>query len=157
MWTSTPQISVFGSSNYKIQLEALKKNHNFYVSFRLEVTNKTEQDLRIDWNKTRYILNGRSHGGLVFEGIDPQVFSEQTIPDDIVPAGGTFSKEVAPYRMLARAPLRTKERSEGDVAIRPGPLPAGENGILLVIHQDGREISEKVIINVEVSEKREWF
>ena len=124
VWTSTPQVSELGSSYYKAQLETLKKEHPFYVLFRLEVTNKTKQDLRIDWNKTRYLLNGRSHGGFVFDGMDPENIRKLTLPDDIVPAGETFSKEIAPYRMLARAPLRTKDRSEGEKAIKPGP-PAG--------------------------------
>ena len=93
----------------------------------------------------------------MFEGINPQNISKLTIPDDIVPAGKTFSKEIAPYRMLARAPLRIKERSEGEDAIKPGPLPAGENGIFLVINQDGRELSDKVTIKIEVSERRDWF
>lgn len=157
MWTSSPQVSVFGNSYYKAQLEALRKSHNFYVSFQLDVTNKTEQDLRIDWNKTRYILNGRSNGGFVFKGMDPQNISKQTIPDDIVPAGKTFSKEVSPYRMLARTPLRHKERSEGEDVFKPGPLPAGENGILLVIYQDIMEIAEKVTIRIAVTEERKWF
>jgi hypothetical protein len=157
VWTSTPQVSELGSSYYKVLFEPLTKEHTFYVLFRLEVANKTNKDLRIDWNKTRYLLNGRSHGGFVFEGIDPQNISKQTIPDDIVPAGETFSKEIAPYTMLARAPLRIKERSEGEEAIKPGPLPAGENGILLVIRQDGQEISDKVTIKIEVSERKDWF
>jgi len=157
VWTSTPQVSELGSSYCKVLFEPLTKEHTFYVLFRLEVANKTKKDLRIDWNKTRYLLNGRSHGGFVFEGIDPQNISKLTIPDDIVPAGEKFSKEIAPYTMLARAPLRIKERSEGEEAIKPGPLPAGENGILLVIHQDGQEISDKVTVKIEVSERRDWF
>lgn len=77
--------------------------------------------------------------------------------DERVSAGKTFSKEIAPYRMLARAPLRPKERSEGEKAIKTGPLPAGENGILLVIRQDGQEISDKVTVKIEVSERLDWF
>ena len=154
MWTSTPQTSVLGKNKYKVHLEALRKTHNFFVSFHLEVTNETEKDMRIDWNKTKYILNGRSQDGFVFEGIDPQNISKQTIPDDIVQAGKTFSKEIAPYRLLARAPLRHRERSEGEASIKPGPLPAGENGILLVIYQDDLEITEKVTIKIAVTEKK---
>jgi len=157
VWESTPQVSELGSSYYKVLFEPLTKDHTFYVLFRLEVANKTNKDLRIDWNKTKYLLNGRSHGVFVFEGIDPQNISKLTIPDDIIPAGEKFSKEIAPYTMLARAPLRIKERSEGEEAIKPGPLPAGENGILLVIRQDGQEISDKVTVKIEVSERGDWF
>ena len=157
VWTSVPQVSEYGGSYCKVLFEPLTKEHAFYVLFRLEVANKTKKGLRIDWNKTRYLLNGRSHGGFVFEGIDPQNISNLTIPDDIVPAGGTFSKEIAPYRMLARAPLRIKERSEGEEVIKPGPLPAGENGIFLVIRQNGQELSDKVTVKIEVSERRDWF
>jgi hypothetical protein len=30
-----------------------------------------------------------------------------------------------------------------------GPLPAGENGMFLVVRQNGREIREKIIVKIE--------
>ena len=89
--------------------------------------------------------------------MDPENIRKQTIPEDIVPAGGIFLKEIAPYKMLARAPLRSRERKEGEKAIKFGPLPAGENGILLVVRQDGQEIREKIAVNINVTEEQRWF
>ncbi len=73
-------------------LEPQRTEQTFYVLFRLEIANKTNKDLKIDWNKTRYILDGRSNGGFVFKSMDPKNIRKQTIPEDIVSAGGFFSK-----------------------------------------------------------------
>ena len=153
VWTSAPQISTFENNYFKAMFEPLTREHTFYVLFRLEIANRTKKDLKIDWNKTRYLLDDRSYGGFVFEGMDSQNISKQTIPEDIVPAGEIFSKEIAPYKMLARAPLKYRERKEGEKAIKFGPLPAGKNGILLVVRQDGQEIREKIAVNINVTKE----
>ena len=157
VWTSAPQVSTFDNNYFKAMFEPRTTGHTFYVLFRLEIANRTKKDLKIDWNKTRYLLDGRSNGGFVFEGMDPENIRKQTIPEDIVPAGGIFLKEIAPYKMLARAPLRSRERKEGEKTIKFGPLPAGENGILLVVRQDGQEIREKIVVNINVTEEQRWF
>lgn len=156
-WTSTPQVSTFDNNYYKAMFEPQRPGRSFYAMFRLEIANRTKKDLKIDWNKTRYLLDGRSNGGFVFEGMDPENIREQTIPEDIVPAGGIFSKEISPYKMLARAPMRSRDRKEGEKAIKFGPLPAGENGILLVVRQDGKAIREKIAVNIKVNEEWRWF
>ena len=35
VWTSTPQVSALGSSYYKVLFEPLKKEHTFYVLFKM--------------------------------------------------------------------------------------------------------------------------
>ena len=157
VWTSMPQIQAIENPYYKARFEPLKKNDAFFVSFRLVVDNRTSTDLKIDWNKTRYLLNGRAHGGFVFKGIDREKIKKLEIPDDIVFSGETFSKEISPYTMLARAPIRTKQRSEGEKAIQSGILPEGENGILLVIRKNGDEIRERITVDIEAVQKWKWF
>ncbi len=157
VWTSMPQVGAEKNPYYEVRFEPIKKDHDFFVSFRLEVQNRTNRDLKIDWNKTKYLLNRHANGVFVFEGIDTGTIKKLAIPDDVVPAGETFIKEIMPYKMLARAPLRVKERSEGEKAIKAGILPEGENGIALVIRQNGSEIREMITVNIEITEDQKWF
>ena len=146
VWVSSPTIQSGGNPYYEAWLEPLTKDYKFFVSFRLTITNKTDKDLEIDWNKTRYIYNDRLHGGLIFKGIKPEDIKSLTIPADIIPAGHTFSKVISPFKLLARAPIRERDISEP--AIRPGIMPTGENGILLVVMLNGKEIVEKMSVNI---------
>lgn len=157
VWTSIPQIRAIENPYYKVRFEPLRKTDAFFVAFRLEVDNQTDTDLKIDWNKTQYLLNGRAHGGFVFKGIDREKIRKLAIPDDVVYSGQTFSKEISPYTKLARAPIRTKGRSEGEAAIQSGILPEGENGIVLVIRKNGDEIRERISVDIEVEQECKWF
>jgi hypothetical protein len=148
-WTSTPAIQNLENQYYEAQMEPLKRDHKFYVVFRLTVTNKTDKSLEIDWNKTRYSHNGRNGGGFVFKGIDPEKVKNFTIPPDVVSAGATFSKEIMPYKLLARAPIRDQTVGAEESSISPGILPAGKNGIYLVVRQNGKEVRTKIEVNIE--------
>jgi len=148
-WVSSPEIENVSNPYYQAEFEPLKRGYEFFVSFLLSVTNKTDKNLEIDWNKTRYILNGRGYGGFVFKGIDPAEVRNSTIPPDIIPARGKFSKVIAPYRLLARAPIRDSGKTGSEAGIHPGILPDGENGIVLVVRQNGKEIVEKIMVIIE--------
>ncbi len=154
IWTSTPDFQTIRNQYYQVRFEPLKKENNFYIVFQLAVTNLTDKSLQIDWNKTRYLVDGKNHGGFVFEGIDPQTIKTASIPPDIIPAGDIFSKEIAPYKMLAMAPFRDKTVDAGQTRISPGLLPAGENGIVLVITQNGHAIIEKITVKIEPGKTR---
>jgi hypothetical protein len=118
------------------------------VSFRLSITNRTRKNLEIDWNKTRYIHNGRTRGRFVFKGIKPEDIRDSTIPPDAILAGVPFSKVISPFKMLARPPLRDPGVEATESTIYPGILPTGENGILLVIRQNGKEVVQKITLTI---------
>ena len=149
IWTSRPGVQTADSQYCKIQFKPLKENNTFFVWFRLTVTNETGRGIEIDWNKTRYIYNGRNMGVFVFEGINPEDVKNLTIPPEIVPGGQTFSRDIAPFKLVAWAPIRDRSVAIGKSRITPGLIPAGENGIYLVIRQDGQEVREKIEVNIE--------
>ena len=91
VWVSYPMVQSTYKPYYNARLEPLTRNHDFFVSFRLTLSNKTDKNLAIDWNKTRYIHNGRTRGGFVFKGIKPEDVKNSTIPSDTILAGGFFS------------------------------------------------------------------
>ena len=137
VWVSNPMVQSTHNPYYNARIEPLTRDHDFFVSFRLTVNNKTDKNLTIDWNKTRYIHNGRTRDGFVFKGIKPEDVKNSTIPSDTILAGGFFLKEIMPYKLLARAPMRDRGKGMNESGIQPGILPNGENGILLVVRQRG--------------------
>ncbi len=149
VYTSSPAIQTVRNAHYEARLEPLKGNTNFFIAFRLSVINKTGADLEIDWNKTRWIHDGRNLGAMVFKGIDPGAFKDSTVPSDIVSTGETFSREIMPYQLVTWAPIRDQNLSKGQRGIGPGKIPPGNNGIILVVRQNGRPIFEEITVDIK--------
>jgi len=147
-WTSVPPVQTEENPAFSVQFEPIKKDKRFFVAFRLEVTNKTEGDLRIDWNETRYLHYNRSNGVFVFRGIDPATLKEGSIPPDTIPPGATFSREIFPANRVAFAPMREEVLNQQGRGLFPGPLPSGENGIRLVLRQDGKVAVQQVTVEI---------
>ena len=143
---STPEIQTVENSYYSAQFQPLSEGKNFFDSFRLSITNKTSNDLQIDWTKTRYLYNGRDLGIFVFKGIQPKDIKNLTIPPDIIPSGQSFSKEISPLKLIAREPLTGRGRNAGKIT--PGLIPSGESGILLFIKQNDTPIKEKMAVKI---------
>jgi hypothetical protein len=157
IWTSNPSIQTFNNQFYEAKLEALKKDqkgeYNFFVIFRLTVSNKTNKELAIDWNKSRYIYKDFIRGGLVFRGINAEDIKNLTIPLDIISPGHTLSKEITPVKLVTWAPLKDPSVGKDESGFSPGIIPEGENGVLLVVRQNGQEIREKITLNIESKEE----
>ena len=149
VWLSKPMFQSAHNAYYNARIEPLTRDHDFFVTFRLTVSNTTDKNIEIDWNKTRYIHDDRNLGGFVFKYIKPEDVKNSTIPSDTILAGGFFSREIMPYKLLGRAPIRDRSNGVYESGIQPGILPNGENGILLVVRQDGKEIVEKITLNIE--------
>jgi hypothetical protein len=150
---STPEIQAVENSYYSTQFEPLAEGKNYFDGFRLKVMNKTHKDLEIDWNKTRYIYNGRELGVFVFKGIKPENIKNSTIPPDTVPAGQSFTKDISPLKLVAREPLTGKGAKAGKIT--SGPIPTGESGIFLFIKQNGNTIKEKITVKITEKEVRQ--
>jgi len=151
-WVSSPSVQKGGNQSFEARFEPLKGDKKFFVSFRLSVRNKTDKSLEIDWNKTRYIYKGQPYGGFVFYGIDPATIKD-SIPPDLIAPGELFSKEIFPTNLVAFTPIREQVLDKKGKGIYPGPVPAGENGISLVILQGEQEIGEKIVLNIRAVAK----
>jgi len=150
---STPEIQAVENSYYTAQFEPLADGKNYFDGFRLKVINKTPKDLEIDWNKTRYLYNGKDIGTFVFQGNKPASIENSTIPPDTIPAGQSFIKDISPLKLLAREPLTGKGVNAGKIT--SGPIPIGENGIFLFIRQNGNTIKEKITVKITEKEARQ--
>jgi hypothetical protein len=147
---ANPAVQTLENASYRIAFEPKKMDGNFFRIFLLTVQNKGAGDIEIDWNRTRYLYEGKEAAGFVFQGITPADVSAGAIPSDVVPAGGTFFREIAPHRLIAFAPIRDKSVVPGESGISAGPLPGGKNGISLTLRKDGKEIRERLEISIEV-------
>lgn len=151
-WTSTPEVLRFDFPEFRGSLEPLRKGGNFFETFLLTITNKSDRNIEIDWNQTRYLFNGHKRGGFVYKGIAPEDLKNLTIPADIVKPGDTFSREIAPVRLVARAPLGAKGVGVNQPGISPGIIPQGENGISLATRHEGRETLREITLRIESME-----
>lgn len=151
-WVSSPSVQKGGNKSFEARFEPLKGDKKFFVSFRLSVRNKTDKGLKIDWNKTRYIYKGQPHGGFVFYGINPADI-KNSIPPDLIAPGQLFSKEIFPANLVAFTPIREEVLNKKGRGIYPGPIPAGENGISLVILQGEQEIVDKIVLKIRAIAK----
>ena len=148
-WKSSPEIQKTSSDCCEAQLEPVTTGKSpFFDSFRLMVTNRTDKDLEIDWNRTRYVESGIRHGGFVWQGIDPDQVRDASVPPDIISPGNTFSRIIFPHKKLAYAPGYQRGWK-----LQGGLLPEGENGIDLVVKQNGRVIRHRITVRI-VEEKQ---
>lgn len=145
IWTSEPVSGISSNPYFRAKLEPLKQGRPFYVSFLLEVENRTQEDMAIDWNKTLYLHNGKEKGIFLFKGVRPEDVKNRSIPPDIIAPGQTLTKVIAPHRLLARASLRDRSESKG---IHAGILPEGENGVELVVRYMGKELVETMRVTL---------
>ena len=150
VWTSTPSIQKTGNDFFDAVFQPqLAEGQNYFSTFRLTITNKTDKDMQIDWVKTRYLHNGQERDGFAFEGITKENINNP--PSDTVSPGQTFSKTIYPITIIGwqRATAIVKP---GDQSFSVGVLPEGENGILLIVKQAGKEIREKITLNLAVTQ-----
>jgi len=148
-WKSAPEIQKTSSDCCEAQLEPVTSGKGpFFDAFRLVITNTTDKDMQIDWNRTRYVESGIRHGGFVWQGIDSKQVREASVPPDIISPGETFSRVIFPHKKIAYAPGYQKGWK-----LQGGLIPEGENGIDLVVKQNGQVIRHRITVRI-VEEKQ---
>ena len=150
LYSSNPAVQKMSNDYFNVELEPqLQEGQNFFTSFRFVLTNKTKKDLHVDWENTFYLFNGRRSGRFVWEGVDwdalKQIRNQPLVP---VAAGDTVTAVIFPKSLVGRSRI-TKTTG---LRYTRGPLPAGENGIFLVVKHNGREIREQIVIKIEAQE-----
>lgn len=159
VYSSDPAIQKVGNDYFEIEFEPeLAAGYNFFNGFRFVVTNKTDKDLKIAWEETYYLLNGRRYGRFVGdriltkEGLDFEKYQELTQGlVVIIPAGQTKSHLLYPVKLIARQPMVDpygRQAASRGGAYSPGPIPPGKSGIEFVVRQNGAEKREKLSVTV---------
>jgi hypothetical protein len=129
--------------------------HYYFNSFRLVLQNKTDKPMEIDWFDTYYLLNGQKNGRFGWDGMTfTDLEALRNNPYSTVGPGQTLTAVIFPLKLLASSKLKDTARlggpgPEGQLAL--GPLPAGHNGMMLLVVQNERRIQET--LSFDVSER----
>lgn len=152
--TSNPSMQTVDNEYFHAEFEPQQPDGQpFYNEFRIVITNKSSKDFEFDWERTRYLFNGKSFGRFGFEGMTFEDLDNlKTQPRITIEAGDTKSHLLFPLRLVARDSMRPTTRRPGTDPITPGPLPEGKHGIRIVVIQDGKEIREEMHVMIEVNE-----
>jgi len=152
-YTSNPVSRIVETQIFKAGFTPGRKGANYFSFFRLDIENKSDAVIQIDWNKTRYIHEGKNRGKFVFEGIDPSLVREKSIPKDKISPEKRFSRQIFPLAKIAIAQGKDYSAGREKPGLYGGKLPPGENSILLVIQSKGKLIRKK--ISVVITEQAE--
>jgi phospholipid-binding lipoprotein MlaA len=146
VYSSQPEIQKASNDSFTAEFQPrLKEGQGFFSNFRFVFTNKTDQELSLDWENSYYLLNGRRNGLFLWEGVTWDSLKEiRSQPLVLVAPGSTFTKVIFPAALVGRASPTTP----GGVQYIQGALPEGENGIELVVREDGKVISEKMVVTI---------
>jgi hypothetical protein len=144
VWRSEPQIRKTGNELFDAALSAFCDKTGC-SGFSLFLENKSNKDLDIDWGQSVYLKNGVENGGFTFEGIILRDKKDRR-PLETVVAYGLLSKKIVPEML-------TSKKTVPEMLVPTGPAPQpfmepGEHGIRLVVKADGKEISERLVINI---------
>lgn len=153
VWVSRPSVQKVATPEFEARLEPLKEDKPFYVSFRLTIANKSQNPFVLDWNQTRYLHNNKDQGVFVFTGIDPEKIQGAIPPESIAP-GASFTRDISPLRTVAFMP-RERIPEEGKRGFIAGLLPAGNNGIHLVLKQGEREVTSRMTVRLSAHKEGE--
>jgi hypothetical protein len=147
VYNSKPEVQRMSNEYFSAELEPqLKPGQNFFTAFRFALTNKTNKELQMDWENTFYLLNGRSYGRFLWEGVTWDGLTEiRSKPFITVAPGDTITRVIFPKKLVGRASAMSK----GGVQYTQGALPEGENGILLFVRQNGKVVREKMVVSIE--------
>jgi hypothetical protein len=150
VYSSSPAVQKMSNDYFSVELEPqLQEGQNFFTSFRFVFTNKTKKDLHVDWENTYYLLNGRRGGRFLWEGVDWEALKKmRNQPLVPVAAGDTVTAVIFPKSLAGRSRIT----STAGLRYTRGPLPAGENGMFLVVRQNEREIRGKIVVTIAAQE-----
>lgn len=72
---------------------------------------------------------------------------------ETVTAGTTYTKEIAPVKLIAYAPAKyTMSTSPDTATFSAGPIPPGQSGIRLWFTQGGRYVLEELTLKIVEAE-----
>ena len=150
-WSSSPSVQTARNDAFEASFEPLlKEGQKFYDRFQFRLKNRTDRPLIIDWQNSRYLQGGRENGRFIFKGVTAENINN--LPPDTVAPGAEFTRIIAPERLIGYERIKSRTLQPGESGFSAGLIPAGEHGILLIVKQDQKAISEKILLKINVKE-----
>jgi hypothetical protein len=147
IWQSTPETQViqtdYGHVEISPALVDRKDPRSGYEGFWLHVTNDTDKDISIIWQKTFYAMSGSTNGWFFFLH-DRFAEASNPKPPDIVFKKSEFVKWIYPVKLVH---YDCKDGWWEEI------MPEGENGIYLTVQSYGQEINTKITVDLEKVDK----
>ena len=148
-WVSRPDVQRVEEVDYTLSFEPLKERETYYSAFRLTVVNRGPGPISIDWNRTRYLHGGKNAGPFAFKGISPEKIKEGSVEADVVAPGTRLTKNIAPLRLIAFAPMGRSGAGIATEGISAGKLPEGEHGISIVLTSPSGSVRRQMTVHIE--------
>jgi hypothetical protein len=109
-----------------------------YTGVVLEVRNKTNQSVMINWDETFYLMAGAPNGGFTLKGEQ----GTQHRGFDIIFSGETFVKTIYPVTLVVASDISRLSDIQLDWMHKP--MPTGENGIDIKLRVGFEAFNEKL-------------
>ena len=143
-WKSVPDIAMVENERFRAQLKPVFGKSGGCEAFVLGIVNKTDKNIKVNWNKTLYISGGHTSGGFMFKGVAYKDRNNPK-PPDVVPGNATLTKTIRPSNLAHYDPAQKD-------GWRHEAMPQGENGALVSLSIDGKEVTERLVVRLKVSE-----
>ena len=150
--TSTPGSRTVESGIFSLEVAPAKKGGRGFSVFRLEVRNRSKYPVEIDWNQSRYFLDGKDVGGFLFQGISPVRLKNRAVPNSVVQGGSEITMEVVPFATVEFSKQEYSSAIPG-AGVYTGILPMGKNSLLLVLRH-GKDLIGRTA-SFEISDSAE--
>ena len=124
------------------KLQLLGYFDTYCNNFTLVIQNKNNQNIEVNWNKSFYISNGQSNGGLMFGGIT-YLLRNAPKQNDIIFSNNNFSKIIYPINLV--------EFSSGKWIHTEFPL--SEIGVYLTLLIDKKEVDYKLTNIIKIKKE----
>ena len=151
IYSSSPPMKTVSNDLYEATLEPLKaERYNYYNSFRFVFTNKTSQDLIIEWSDTFYLQNKRKYGLFGWEGLTfEELRGLKEEPDLAVAGGRTETTVLFPLKLIGWKEEGVRIKSnKPEAGFTLGVITPGENGMSLAVRQDEKLVREKILVTI---------
>jgi len=144
-WTAQPAAQGVIRPDYRIEFRPVKRGKPYFSAFAFSIQNTAHETIVVDWQATRYLHDGTVNGRFMFEGITADII-RNVLPRDRVAPGGRLTREIWPIKLVAMAPYRDQNVTAGKSGFSPGVLPAGRNGIRLVLRNGAKTVTETLSV-----------
>jgi hypothetical protein len=145
-WQVTPSVQKVSTKSVDITVTPiLTERYGIevgYTGMLLEVQNKTNRDVVINWGETFYLMAGVPNGGFTLKGA-------QGTPQkgfDIILSGETYVKTIYPVALLNVGDISRLSDLQLDSMHKP--MPIGENGIDIKVRVGFEAVQEKLTFKV---------
>jgi len=146
-WKIDPEIATVDNEFIAASIHPICRGSAGCQAFQLQIVNKTDTDIEVNWNKALYIRNGQTSGGFMFEGV---IYADRNNnkPPDVVFKKGSFAKVIWPSNLVVLDP-----GARG--GWRHIAMSNGSHGLYLTILVNGKEINQRVELTISGPPARE--